>query len=72
MLRRAYDAVFNRPFWDGKTMRRRYPGEARGFNAPLIVSQLLGALIVLGPVAGMIAAAKRIPTLGKKPIIPHG
>ncbi len=46
---------FNRPFYDGRIVRRRHRGEARGYNPALLAVQLVGALVALVVPAAIMA-----------------
>jgi hypothetical protein len=57
---------FNRPFYDGRTIRRRHRGEGRGYSPALLATQLVGALLTLVVPAAVMALYSRKPE-DKKP-----
>lgn len=68
MWRRIMDATVNRPFWDGSRMRRRYQGEKRGYNLPLVATQLVGSALLFGIAAAIVSGVRRLTGLDKKDI----
>jgi hypothetical protein len=62
------DATVNRPFWDGSRMRRRHYGEKRGYNLPLVATQLVGSALVIGIAAAVVSGVRRLAGLEKKGI----